>query len=148
MALPSLGNGLAIFGAGVAPSFSWVGLALPVGLAIPSLGVGVGPSGPSGRVDPSFPWVRVGIFSGGEGWPFGSGLARPRSKRGKGQALPKSGEWEGKGPSQKERKVRGQARPKIKGGLKLGLALPSWGRGWPLLLGCWGCPALCGCNLI
>ena len=45
LALPSLGKGLAIFGAAVAPSFSSLGLALPVGLALPSLRVGVDPSG-------------------------------------------------------------------------------------------------------
>ena len=52
-----LGKVLAIFGAGVAPSFSSSGLALPVGLALPSLG----------RGRPSF---------SGESSPFGSGLAR------------------------------------------------------------------------
>ena len=70
-----LGKVLAIFGAGVAPSFSSSGLALPVGLALPSLGRG------------------RNSFSG-EGWPFGSGLARPQggkpAKKGR-LALPSLG---------------------------------------------------------
>ena len=78
-----------LFAADVGPSFSSLGFALPVGLALPSLGVAVGPSG----------W----------GW-----LARPRPKRGEGQAQPERGEWEGQGPSKKERKGRaltGRVRP-------------------------------------
>ena len=78
----------------MAPSFSSLELALPVGLALPSLGVGLG-----------------------RGWPFGSGLERPRPKREK--ARP---EREGQGPSHKGRKGRttqesrkGEAGPDPKG---------------------------------
>ena len=59
---------------------------------------------------PSLPWVGVGLLSRvmvgpsflGEGWPFGSGLARP-----KGEGQPKRGEREGQGPA--KRKGRGGA---------------------------------------
>ena len=45
LALPTPGLGLALLGVGVAPSFFSLELAFPVGLALPSLGVRVGPSG-------------------------------------------------------------------------------------------------------
>ena len=76
----------AIFGAGVAPSFSILGLALPVGLAVPSLGKGR-PSFSAWRLALPFR-VRVGISFSGEGWPFGGRKGRggarndPRVKEG------------------------------------------------------------------
>ena len=98
---------LAIFGAGVAPSFSSLGLALPVGLALPSLGRGR----PSSR-------VRFG--HSGRAWPGSD------PKEGK-PGTAKKGRMGRPGAQLKGKEG--------KGGLKLGLALPSWGRGWPFLLG-------------
>ena len=57
----SSGLGLAIFGVWVANSFSVFCWTLPVGVALPSLGVAFRPWGPPGRVGPSFSWVGVGL---------------------------------------------------------------------------------------
>ena len=84
LAIPSLGKGLAIFGAGVAPSFSSLGFALPVGVA----------------QAPTQKRVRPGPAKKG--------------RKGRPGAQSKKGEREGQRPSQKERKGRGQARPKSK----------------------------------
>ena len=100
-----LGKVLAIFGAGVCPFL---------------FQFGVGPSCRAGRW-PSLPWVVVGLLSrvkvgpsfSGEGWPFGSGLARPQAgkpakkgRMGRPGAQPKGEEGEGLGPI-----LKGRARP-------------------------------------
>ena len=96
-----------LFGVEVSPS------SLGLELALPTLWVGVRPSG---LVGPSFLWVGIGLFSRGRGWPFGSGLARPRPKRGEGQTQPKRVEWEGQEPSQKEGQESARPDPRVKEG--------------------------------
>ena len=101
----------------VGPSLSWVGVGPS---CFPLSGVGVSPSGPSGRVGPSlgqgsvfFIGVRVGLPSRGRGWPFGSGLARARPKRGMARPSQKGEKWKARGPAR--RKGRGGARPDPEG---------------------------------
>ena len=130
---------------GVGPTCSGLELVLPVGLALLSLGIGVGPSFSWGDGWPFL--LAVGVANSGRGWPFCLGLVVGQlsvliinnykqnpyfqinvggGKKSLGSAL-----WVGVGHSFSGLKLAllawGRCWP-----FGSGLALPAWGPDWPI----------------